>query len=107
VAGSPERGADEQAKARLELQRAMTTGAGVLRSAESLAATADVVSQIGGSIHEVGGADDAELRNLADVATALLTSARAREESRGAHTRTDHRDTEPAFRTRLVLQRPR
>jgi L-aspartate oxidase len=103
VDGSAEPPSDDLHKARLELQRAMTTGAGVLRSAESLATTAEVVERVGESKREVAGAADAELRNLADVAGALLTSARARGESRGAHTRTDHRDTEPAFRTRLVL----
>jgi L-aspartate oxidase len=105
VPGRADSGPDELTKARLELQRAMTTGAGVLRSADSLAATAEVVDRIAGSINQVGSVDDAELRNLADVAAALLTSARTREESRGAHTRSDHRETEPAFRTRLVLQR--
>jgi L-aspartate oxidase len=78
------------------LQKAMTEGAGVLRSAESLAATAELVAAL-------DPGDDAELRNLVTVALALLASATAREESRGAHSRTDFPETSPAFERRLVL----
>jgi L-aspartate oxidase len=48
-------------------------------------------------------AEWSELRNLVDVGEALVASALAREESRGAHTRTDFLDTDPAFRCRLVV----
>lgn len=74
----------------------MTEGAGVLRSAESLAATAAVVGSI-------DPGDDPELRNLVTVALGLLASATAREESRGAHSRTDYPETSPAFERRLVI----
>ncbi|MBA3655316.1 MAG: FAD-binding protein, partial [Actinobacteria bacterium] len=87
-------------KLRDELQRAMTVGAGVLRDAGSLAATAAVVAAVGGAT----SADALELSNLVTVAGALLTNASAREESRGAHTRTDFPDTSDAFRRRLVVQ---
>ena len=80
------------------LQRAMTAGAGVLRSAESLDETAAVVDEVAASC------DDPEVRNLVTVASALLATARAREESRGAHTRTDFPDTSDAFAHRLVLR---
>ena len=87
-------------KAREQLQRAMTLGAGVLRSAESLAQTASVVDAISpvGEEREVF-----EVANLIEVARGLLTAATAREESRGAHTRTDFPETSDAFRCRLVL----
>jgi len=42
------------------------------------------------------------LRNLGTVAQALIAAAIAREESRGAHTRTDFLDTSEQFRLRLV-----
>jgi L-aspartate oxidase len=74
----------------------MTEGAGVLRSAESLARTTDLV-------RDLDTAGDAELANLATVALGLLANATAREESRGAHTRTDFPDRSPAFERRLVL----
>lgn len=88
--------------ARSRLQRAMTAGAGVLRSAESLAATAAVVREVA---EAVPGDEPAawEVRNLATVATGILTAATAREESRGAHTREDFPDRSRAFRLRLVL----
>jgi L-aspartate oxidase len=78
------------------LQRSMTEGAGVLRSAESLARTSDLV----GSLATTG---DPELHNLATVALGLLAAATAREESRGAHSRTDFPTTSTEFERRLVL----
>jgi aspartate oxidase len=42
------------------------------------------------------------VRNLAEVGSALVEAATAREESRGAHTRADHPETSAAFRCRLV-----
>ncbi|MGZ4717104.1 MAG: L-aspartate oxidase [Acidimicrobiales bacterium] len=108
--------ADALASARDRLQRAMTTGAGVLRSAESLDTTARVLAEIEASLPAVvgrpgaAGPDDranlttvAELANLVEVGRALLAAATLRHESRGAHTRTDFPDTDPAFRHRIVL----
>jgi succinate dehydrogenase/fumarate reductase flavoprotein subunit len=43
-----------------------------------------------------------ELGNLVQLADALLASARARTESRGAHARREFPDTDPAWRRRLV-----
>ena len=48
--------------------------------------------------------DALELRNLHDVSLALLTAARVREETRGAHTRVDFPAEDDRFRTRLVLR---
>ena len=85
------------------LQRAMTTGAGVLRSASSLDATDLELARIAMALGPVDGPAAAEVRALLTVGQALLASASAREESRGNHTRTDHPATDPAFRRRLVL----
>jgi L-aspartate oxidase len=81
--------------AREQLQRAMTLGAGVLRSEHSLEQTAKELDQV--------PAYDPEVRNLLTVARALLASALAREESRGSHTRSDFPATSEQFRVRMVL----
>ena len=83
-----------------ELQGAMTRLAGVLRSADSLAEAA-TIAQRGHGGDDVKGH---ELRNLSTVAQAVIASARAREESRGAHTRTDHPETRDALRLRFVVR---
>jgi L-aspartate oxidase len=93
----------DPAKARDQLQRAMTAGAGVLRSAESLAATDEVVRRIASEPGRVD-AGWSELGNLLVIGRALLASATAREESRGAHGRTDFPATSPAFAHRFLLQ---
>jgi len=80
---------------RTGLQRAMTEGAGVLRSAHSLEQTAKVLSLV--------PTGDPEVRNLVTVGAALLTAALAREESRGNHTRSDFPETRDEFRLRMVL----
>lgn len=89
------------AGARVELQRVMTVGAGVLRDDRSLheagAAAAAVLD------HPRSGVAGAELRNLATLGVALTASARARTETRGAHTRTDHVDRDPRFEIRFVV----
>ncbi len=96
----------EATEARKSLQQAMTRGAGVLRDARSLATAADTV----GAVSQRGSVDsrsDLELRNLADLATALLLAATSRTESRGAHTRSDHPSRNDArFARRLVVGRP-
>src|SRR4051794_40217899 len=103
IAGRPlefDLGWDERAPAsRDELQSAMTRLAGVLRSATSLHQACDVARRALGE-DDVGGH---ELRNLATVAQAVIAGALAREESRGSHTRIDHRDTRDDLRLRFVL----
>lgn len=96
--------ASEVATARDRLQRAMTTGAGVLRTADSLADTEKIVSGAADVAARGAGVDAWELANLADCSAALLHAAAARLESRGAHTRTDHPVQDPTFRRRLVLR---
>jgi L-aspartate oxidase len=97
-------GADDVAKLRDALQRAMTVGAGVLRTAASLAETDDLLRATAASVPATPlDAPNLELRNLLTVGQALLTSAAAREESRGNHTRSDFPATDPAFKRRLVL----
>jgi L-aspartate oxidase len=74
---------------RPELQRAMTSGAGVLRSADSLHGTAKELGRLG---ERTGRPNKAawEATNLLTVATALVASATTRRETRGCHWREDH-----------------
>ena len=90
-------------KLRDRLQRTMTADAGVLRSGESLTSAAAEISEIAVTATPEG-AEARELQNLATVAHALLTSAAARRESRGAHSRTDFPERSPDFAHRLVIR---
>ena len=96
VAGS------DAAKARSILQSAMTSGAGVVRSAASLAtasaAVDDVASFVGDDVASF------EVANLAAVARAVLRAALGRQESRGAHTREDFPRTQESWRCRQVVR---
>jgi L-aspartate oxidase len=97
------------AKLREGLGRAMTAGAGVVRTAASLArarAATDELADAWRRSAGPGGVAGEELRNLLTVADALLASAAARRESRGAHTRADFPATERSFRVRLMHARP-
>jgi L-aspartate oxidase len=82
-----------------ELQRTMTTHAGVLRSAVSLTEAAAACAT------DVEGDDLPawELRNLVTTGRALCAAALAREESRGAHTRSDHPELVPDLQVRFVV----
>ena len=93
---------------RVELQRAMSAGAGVVRSAASLGQTRRVLQPVVSPVSAPGRTEPAtagahEVANLVTVATALLDAAVAREESRGAHHRTDYPAPSPAWLHRLVL----
>jgi L-aspartate oxidase len=77
------------------LQRVMTRDAGVLRSAESLDRAAETIAGLVPT--------DLEDANLLTVARVLVASARAREESRGTHTRLDFPESSPAFLGRFVV----
>ncbi len=103
-AGPPTGGAAPSGTAgdRVALQRAMTAGAGVSRDADSLAAAGAVADAV--AAQDTGpGPASWELRNLAEVARAVVASALARTESRGAHTRRDFPETDDRQRRRIVL----
>jgi L-aspartate oxidase len=84
-----------------ELQRAMTRGAGVLRSADSLSATAKELTRLG---EQRGRARNAawEATNLLTVASTLVASASARRETRGCHWREDYPTAADEWRGHLL-----
>jgi L-aspartate oxidase len=82
----------------------MTEGAGVVRTAGSLAAAGAAAETAGAAVAGVEGVAAAEVRNLATVAGAVVGAATARTESRGCHWRADFSEEDPAQRRRLVLR---
>ncbi|MFJ9040874.1 L-aspartate oxidase [Streptomyces sp. NPDC102406] len=101
-------------EARFAIQRTMTAGAGVLRSAASLAEAADRLDRIHAeavdSLAEHGktaepGVDTWEATNLLCVARVLVAAARRREETRGCHWREDHADRDDANWRRHIVVR--
>ncbi|HEX7443370.1 MAG TPA: hypothetical protein VF320_05760, partial [Acidimicrobiales bacterium] len=92
------------AKARDQLQRAMTDGAGVVRSAGSLARAGETVAAVAEAIERSAPSDRArgELANLVTAATSVLASATLRTETRGAHARSDFPHLSDAWRCRIV-----
>ena len=77
---------------RVEIAQAMTRGAGVLRSKSSLAATADDLDELATRTSDGPCPAAWETTCLHAVATALVSAATRREETRGAHWREDHPD---------------
>ncbi|GAA1603804.1 MULTISPECIES: L-aspartate oxidase [Kribbella] len=75
-----------------ELQRAMTVGAGVIRSAAGLAEAGSTIGKLTEQPAAEPGTPGWEATNLVTVASALIAAATVREESRGAHWREDHPD---------------
>ncbi|WP_308210182.1 hypothetical protein [Actinomadura madurae] len=73
---------------REEIQRVMTSFAGVLRGAEGLERAAAELDALGGG-HAEPGVEAWEATNLHTVASAIVAAARRREETRGSHWRQD------------------
>lgn len=91
---------------RSELQAAMTTGAGVLRSADSLTVTLSRLDGLAGQPGSVFPETSSwETTNLHAIATVVAASALARQETRGSHWREDFPETDDVnWRVRLVTQ---
>jgi L-aspartate oxidase len=96
-ASAPDLVDSDAAAVRDRLQRTMTAGAGVVRTAGSL--------ELAHGALELSRGDspaDHEVRNLVTLADALIRSALTRTESRGNHWRSDHPERDGAWRLRLV-----
>ncbi|MGW0855380.1 L-aspartate oxidase [Streptomyces sp. NPDC002690] len=99
---------------RTAIQRAMTRGAGVLRSAESLAAAARELEALHAGATESGagaqkaavpGVEAWETTNLLLVSRVLVAAASARTETRGCHWREDHPERDDTdWRAHLVVR---
>ncbi|MER6235449.1 L-aspartate oxidase [Streptomyces clavifer] len=105
------------AESRTEIQRIMTRGAGVIRSAASLAAAAEELEALqqqaadaadadaDGPKDAVPGVEAWEATNLLLVSRVLVAAAREREETRGCHWREDRPDRDDAeWRRHLVVR---
>jgi L-aspartate oxidase len=86
---------------RTDLQRSMTRGAGVLRSASSLAETAAELTRLG-ALRDRPRVDAWEATNLLTVASTLVASAYARRETRGCHWRDDFPTATDEWRGHLL-----
>ena len=94
-------GRERLATLRTEMQQAMEEGAGIYRDEAGLVAAAETIQVVKDRFPDVRLDDRSltfntelvtclELANMLDVAETIIHSARAREESRGAHERTDY-----------------
>ena len=83
------------------LRRAMGDGAGVLRTAASLESTDATLRRLAGT-RAAGDRAAWEATNLVTLATALVTAARLRRETRGCHWRGDHGSRDDAWHGHLL-----
>jgi fumarate reductase flavoprotein subunit len=97
---TPGRGSERIADIREEMQSTMEDSAGIFRSGESLSKGVDQLAELQQRLDRVQLHDETqvfntelvaalELANMLDIAETILQSALQREESRGAHQRTD------------------
>ncbi|MFJ7269011.1 L-aspartate oxidase [Streptomyces sp. NPDC099050] len=110
----PATGPLQPAEARYEIQRIMTDGAGVLRSAESLRRAAAALEALYATAlteletrgkTAVPGTETWEATNLLCVARVLVAAAQRRAETRGCHWREDHPDRDDTdWRRHLVVR---
>jgi L-aspartate oxidase len=84
---------------RIAVQRAMTSGSGVVRSAESTAETGRALAALATdrALASEAGPEAWETTNLLHVGQLLTLVAHLRLESRGGHVRSDFPDTDPAW----------
>ncbi|WP_372624282.1 FAD-binding protein [Falsiroseomonas sp.] len=101
------------------LRRAMQAGAGVLKSARSLREALAALDAISPALSDLASRQTGlrfnwelarilELRHMLEAARFHAVAALRREESRGAHLRTDHPETrDPGWRRHQLVQRDR
>ena len=84
-----------------ELQRAMSRGAAVVRTSESLKGTLHTLERLKSATTIYANLDAWETTNLYLLAMAITRSALERTESRGSHTRDDFHNASDAWRKRI------
>jgi L-aspartate oxidase len=84
-----------------ELQRAMSRGAAVVRTKDSLTTTLQTLDRLKAATTIYANVDAWETTNLYLLATAITRSALERTESRGSHTRDDFPNTSDAWHKRI------
>ncbi|GAA4349585.1 L-aspartate oxidase [Angustibacter luteus] len=89
---------------RVDVQQAMTSGAGALRSAESLRRTASELAALAGEATSEPTAPAWESTNLHQVGSLLTELASLRTETRGGHLRSDFPERDPAWRGHLTAR---
>ena len=90
---------------RRPLQAVMDTDAGVLRSADSLEDATTRLQGMAVNGEATPSTEDWETTNLHQIASVLVSHARAREETRGSHWREDFPDRDDQrWRVRLVTR---
>ena len=105
VPDSPGAAVADPSAVRASIQRIMSADAGVERDAAGLASAASTLAALdpASGVTLPGVAAEWEVCNLARVARTIVAAARAREESRGSHARSDFPGTSERFRGRLVV----
>jgi L-aspartate oxidase len=88
------------------IQRVMSADCGVVRDAKGLQLAADTLADLAALAEDLPARQIAtyEVINLLRVSRMIVAAARAREESRGAHTRGDMQYTHDAWLGRLVVR---
>jgi L-aspartate oxidase len=86
------------------MQQAMSRDAGGLRDAAGLDRCARELVRLGGWSGAESGLESWEATNLMTVATAIVASARLREESRGAHWRDDFEGRREPWHGHLIVE---
>jgi L-aspartate oxidase len=86
------------------MQQAMSRDAGGLRDAAGLDRCAHALVKLAAQAGADPGLESWEASNLMTVATALVASARLREESRGAHWRDDFEGRREAWHGHLIVE---
>ncbi|MDQ2839227.1 MAG: L-aspartate oxidase [Actinomycetota bacterium] len=89
---------------RSQLQREMSTDAGVIRDAPGLARAASALQRLSAQRSGGAGTESWEATNLLTVATALVAAAARRTETRGSHWREDYPDADEQWIGHLDLR---
>ena len=87
---------------KLTLQLAMSQGAGVMRSENSLRETLTTLEELGKRTSKSPRIEAWEVSNLYLLALAIVKSALARTESRGSHWRSDYPESSEQWHKRIV-----